>query len=149
MVKIAATCGLILGFLLIVAQVITVIAGTSLFLIAAYIGGIICTTIVYRNNYLDGTISYGKSLLFGVLVSGFTFIIIGVYLYVQISISPDEFQKTFNTLLDKMKAQGYNASGISEDLIFNPLFLLASYLISGLFFGVIVASITSIFTKKK
>jgi hypothetical protein len=151
MVRIAATSGLILGFLLIVSQVISIIIGTSLFLVAVYITGIICSTVVYRNYYyLDNmTLSYGRSLLFGILTSGFTFIIIAVYLYIQISISPDEFLQTFNKILQTMEKQGYAVSGIDENLMFNPFFLIASYLITGLFSGLIVASITSIFTKKK
>jgi hypothetical protein len=149
MMRIAATCGLILGFIIIVVQVLSIITGISLLLIAAYVGGIIYTTIIYRDNYSDRTISYGKSLLFGVLVSGFTFIIIGVYLYIQISISPDTFRQTFNTILESAKEQGYDVSNVSEDLMFNPLYLLASYLFTGLLIGLAVAAVTSIFTKKK
>jgi hypothetical protein len=149
MIKTAASYGLLLGFVMIVVQILSYITGIPLLLIVAYIGGIIYTTIVYREKYLDGAISYSKSLLFGVLISGFTFIIIGMYLYIQISFNPDKFQQAFNMILDNMKSQGYPVSDVSENMMHNPLFLLASYLITGLFTGLIVSSITSIFTKKK
>lgn len=125
--------------------------GTSLFIAAAYITGIICSTLVYRSYHHldDGTLSYGRSLIFGILTSGFTFVIVAIYLYIQISISPDEFLDTFNKILKSIKEQGYEVSGIDENLISNPFFLIASYLITGLFTGLTVASITSIFTKKK
>jgi hypothetical protein len=149
MMKVAAGYGLILGFVIIVVQTVSYITGLSILLIAAYIGGIIYATIVYREKYLDGIISYGNSLLFGVLVSGFTFIIIGVYLYVLISFNPDEFKQIFNVILENMKTRGYPVSDIHENMMHNPIFLLASYLLTGLFSGLAVSAITSIFTKKK
>ncbi|MDR1594282.1 MAG: DUF4199 domain-containing protein [Prevotellaceae bacterium] len=148
MVRIAACSGIILGFMMIIMQIVSAIAGSSLFLVAGYIAGIIYATVVYREHYLDGKISYGRSLLYGVLVSGFTFIIIGVCLYVWISINSDEYGKMLNAMMNNMKAQGYPVSDISEDLLYNPFFLLASYLITGLLTGLIAATVTSIFTKK-
>jgi hypothetical protein len=148
MMKVAAGYGLVLGFVIIVAQIISYISGLTVLLLATYIGGIIYTTIVYREKYLAGTISYGRSLLFGILVSGFTFIIIGVYLYVLVSFNREEFQKIFNLVLQRMSEQGYTVSEISADMIYNPVFLIISYLITGLFIGLIVSAITSIFTKK-
>jgi hypothetical protein len=155
MVRIAATSGLIFGFLLIVSQIICIIIGTNLFFVAAYVTGIICSTNVYRNYYHldDRTLSYGRSLIFGILTSGFTFITMAIYKYIQIAISPDEFLQAFGKILGEMQKsmeeQGYIMSGVDEYLILNPFFLVASYLVTGLFSGLIVAPITSIFTKKK
>jgi ABC-type enterobactin transport system permease subunit len=148
MMKVAAGYGLILGFVIIVVQIISYISGLFLLLVAAYIGGIIYSTIVYREKYLAGTISYGKSVLFGVLVSGFTFIIIGIYLYVLVSFNKAEFTQLFNAIIEKMKEQGYTVSDISANMIYNPVFLIISYLITGLFTGLAVSIITSLFTKK-
>jgi hypothetical protein len=148
MMKIAASYGLILGFVMIIVQVISYISGLSLLLVAAYIGGLVYATIVYREKYLGGSITYGKSLLFGILVSGFTFIIIGVYLYVLVSFNKEEFRHVFNAILENMKSQGYTVSDVHENMIYNPVFLIMSYLITGLFTGLIVSAITSIFTKK-
>jgi hypothetical protein len=147
--KIAASYGLILGFVMIVVQIISGIIGIPFLLVAVYVGGIIYTTVVYREKYLNGIISYGHSLLFGILVSGFTFIIIGIYLYVMVSFNQDEFRQLFNNILNNMKSNGYTVSDVNENMMFNPAFLLASYLITGLFMGLIVSIITSIFTKKK
>ncbi|MDR1582123.1 MAG: DUF4199 domain-containing protein [Prevotellaceae bacterium] len=149
MMKIAASYGLILGFVMIVVQIISGIIGIPFLLVAVYVGGIIYTTVVYREKYLNGIISYGHSLLFGILVSGFTFIIIGIYLYVMVSFNQDEFRQLFNNILNNMKSNGYTVSDVNENMMFNPAFLLASYLITGLFMGLIVSIITSIFTKKK
>jgi hypothetical protein len=149
MMKVAASYGLILGLVIIVVQLISYISGLSILLMAAYIGGIIYSTVVYREKYLSGTISYGRSLLFGIVVSGFTFIIMGIYLYVLVSFNKEEYIRVFDTLLEKMQEQGYTVSDISADMMYNPAFLIISYLITGLFTGLIVSAITSIFTKKK
>jgi hypothetical protein len=149
MMKVAASYGIILGFIMIIIQIISSIFGIPLLIILAYIGGIIYATVIYRDKYLDGTISYGKSLLFGILVSGFTFIIIGVYLYVFVSFNRDEFRQIFNALLENMKTQGYAVSEINENMMYNPVFLIVSYLFTGLLVGLAVSAITSIFTKKK
>ncbi|MDR1170272.1 MAG: DUF4199 domain-containing protein [Prevotellaceae bacterium] len=149
MMKIAAGYGLILGFVMIAVQIINYIIGVPLLMIATYIGGIIYTTVIYREKSLNGVISYVNSLLFGTLVSGFTFIIIGVFLYVLISFNQNEFQQIFNAILENMKDKGYAVSNVPENLISNPVFLLTSYLLTGLFSGVAVSAITSIFTKKK
>jgi hypothetical protein len=149
MMKVAASYGLILSLVILVVQVISYISGVSLLLLAAYVGGIVYATIVYREKYLNGTISYGKSLLFGILISGFTFIVIGVYLYVLISFNREAIREVFNAVLERMKQQGYDVSNMSVDLMYNPVFLIISYLITGLFIGLGVSAVTSIFTKKK
>jgi hypothetical protein len=151
LVRIAATSGLILGFLLVVSQIISIMIGTHLFTVAAYITGIICSTLAYRNYHHldDGSISYGRSLIFGILTSGFTFVVVAIFQYIQISISPDEFLDSFDKVLKSMKEQGYEVSDIDENLILNPFFLIVSFLVTGLFTGLAVASITSIFTKKE
>jgi hypothetical protein len=148
MMKIAAGYGLVLGFVMIIAQIISSLIEMPVLLVAVYIGGIIYTTVIYRNKYLDGAISYGKSLLFGILVSGFTFIIIGVFLYVLVSINREGFRQIFNKILEDMKSQGYAVSDFPEDIIYNPVFIIVSYLITGLFTGTLVSAITSLFTKK-
>jgi hypothetical protein len=148
MMKIAASHGLVLGFVMIITQIISSLIEMPLLLVAVYIGGIIYTTVVYRNKYLNGIIGYGKSLLFGILVSGFTFIIIGVSLYITASFNKDEFGQIFHAVLEKMKSQGYAVSDFPENLIYNPVFLIVSYLITGLFTGIFISAITSIFTKK-
>jgi hypothetical protein len=149
MVKIAASHGLILGFVMIIVPIISNLLGIPLLIVIAYIGGIIYATIVYRDKYSDGTISYGNSLLFGILVSGFTFIIIGVYLYVFMSFNKEVFRQSFDAILENMEARGYSVSGIDKNMMYNPVFLLISYLFTGVLGGLIVSAITSIFTKKK
>ncbi|MDR2383976.1 MAG: DUF4199 domain-containing protein [Prevotellaceae bacterium] len=143
MIKIAASYGIILGIVMIAVH------GIPLLFIAAYIGGIIYATVVYRDKHLDGAIDYGNSLLFGILISGFTFVIIGVYLYVLISFNREEFRQIFNTIIENVKAQGYAISDMHENMMYNPVFLIVSYLFTGLLGGLAISAITSIFTKKQ
>jgi hypothetical protein len=148
-IKIAASHGLILGFVIIAVLIVSSIVGIPLLIIMAYIVGIIYATVVYRDKHLGGTIDYRSSLLFGILVSGFTSIIIGVSLYVFIMFNREEFRQIFNAVLERMKSRGYAVSDIHESMMYNPIFLIASYLFTGLLCGLIVSSITSILLKKK
>jgi uncharacterized protein (UPF0297 family) len=65
-----------------------------------------------------------------------------------ISFNKAEFREIFNLVLERMSEQGYAVSEVSADMLYNPVFLIVSYLITGLFIGLIVSAITSIFTKK-
>ncbi|MDR1886501.1 MAG: DUF4199 domain-containing protein [Prevotellaceae bacterium] len=146
MMKIASWYGLVLGFVFVVLTLLGILS--PLVSLIAYVGGIVYCTILYREKYSDGAISYGRSLLFGVLVSGFTFIILGVFTYVQMALHPDEFGQMFDAVVENMRARGYAAPEISENPMLNPAICIATYLFLGLFLGLAVAAITSIFTKK-
>jgi hypothetical protein len=98
---------------------------------------------------LDGTISYGRSLLFGILVSGFAFTIVGMFVYVFISLYPTEYTELFNEIIKQMKTRGLVAPETPEQPVFNPITWIVSYLFMGLLAGSTVSAITSIFTKKK
>lgn len=149
--KVAAGYGLILGFVMIAVNIMVVIfrAPSTPVFIFTYIGGLIYTTVVYREKYLGGIISYGKSLTFGILVSGFAFIILGVIFYMFASFFKEEFIKLFNTVLEEMKSKGYAVPPQEYEYpIFNPLVWILSYLFLGLLAGLTVSAITSVFTKK-
>jgi hypothetical protein len=148
--KIAAGHGLIMGIVMSAVYMLILIFRVPLFFIFifTYIGGIVYATTVYREKYLDGIISYGKSLLFGVLVSGFAFIVVGVFFYVLISFYQEEYKELFNKVMEDMIANGYIKQQNIEYSMFNPLIWIISYLFFGLLGGLAVSAITSIFTKK-
>lgn len=147
--KIAAGYGLALGFIMTVSQLIASATKIQILFLIVYTGGIIYTTIIYREKYLDGTISYGRSLLFGILVSGFAFTIVGMFVYVFISLYPTEYTELFNEIIKQMKTRGLVAPETPEQPVFNPITWIVSYLFMGLLAGSTVSAITSIFTKKK
>jgi hypothetical protein len=148
--KIAAGHGLIIGVAMAVVYVLILIfrVPMSFMLVFTYIGGIVYSTTVYREKYLDGIISYGKSLLFGILVSGFAFIVLGMFFYALVSFYKDEYRELFNKVMEDMVANGYIKQQNLEYSIFNPLIWIISYLSFGLLGGLAVSTITSIFTKK-
>jgi hypothetical protein len=146
--KVAAGYGLILGFIMILAQLIGYITGIPVLFLCAYTGGVIYTTVIYREKYLNGAISYGKSLLFGILVSGFAFIILGTFVYILISLYPTEYRELFNAVMKDMKTRGLVVPETSEQPVFNPITWIITYLFLGLLVGLIISAITSIFTKK-
>ncbi|MDR1341526.1 MAG: DUF4199 domain-containing protein [Prevotellaceae bacterium] len=148
--KITAGYGLILGFAMIAVYMLIIIfrVPLSFVLIFTYIGGLVYTTLAYREKYLGGIISYGKSLLFGVLVSGFAFIVLGVFFYILISFHQDEYREFFNRIMAEMETKGYVKPQDSEYSIFNPAIWIIAYLSFGLLAGLAVSAITSLFTKK-
>jgi hypothetical protein len=145
--KVAAGYGLILGLIMIVSQLISFLV--PLLSPGIYIAGIIYTTIHYREKYSGGTITYGRSLLFGILVSGFAFIILGMFFYIMFSLYPAEYMELFNAVMEKMKTKGLaTPSETSMDSLRNPVIWIVTYLFLGLFAGLAVSAIVSIFTKK-
>jgi hypothetical protein len=150
MVKVAASYGLILGFILVVFEVCAQIFKIPLFFLTlfTFVGGIYYCTIVYREKYLEGNISYGKSLQFGVLLSGFTYIILGVYQFIYASLNPVETQKLYDMVIEMMKKKGFPVTEIAENPMLNPVLAIISYLFLGLFLGLIISALTSAITKK-
>jgi hypothetical protein len=149
--KIAASYGLILGFILVVLDLSTQIFKIPLFFLTlfSFVGGIYYCTVVYREKYLEGRISYGKSLSFGVLLSGFSYIILGVYSYIFALLNPVKTKEIFNMVMDMMKEKGFPVADVAENPMLNPVISIPSYLFLGLFLGLIVSAITSAFTKKE
>ncbi|MDR3245295.1 MAG: DUF4199 domain-containing protein [Prevotellaceae bacterium] len=148
--KIAASYGLILGFVLVALEIVSNIFKVQLLFVIffSFAGGIFYATTVYREKYLGGNISYNKSLLFGVLLSGFSFILLGMYAYMYIFLNPNEFKELFDIVVQNMKEKGISVSEIPDNPNINPLMVIISYTFLGLIFGLIISSVTSIFTKK-
>ncbi|MDR2423434.1 MAG: DUF4199 domain-containing protein [Prevotellaceae bacterium] len=116
--------------------------------IAVYIFGIVYFTLRCRDE--SNIFGYQKSLVFGIQLSIFTYIILGLYTYIYVEyIDPVGYHATFNEMLNLMKEYGLDAANNKEIApVRNPIFITLSYIITGAFIGLIVSSITSIFTRK-
>ena len=148
--KTAASSGLIVGGALVLLNLVEFLFGvsTGIIFIFVIVAGIMYSTIVYRDKCLGGTISYGTSLLHGMLVCGFSFIILGVFYYMYATfINPEGYMEYIKMVSQLAKEHGLSGREMS-DLMTNP-FVVIVYMFTGLLIGVIVSAITSIFTKKE
>jgi len=159
--KSAMVYGLYLALALTLFSVITYVAGLILNPKIGYVSivlviiGIVIAQINYRNKELNGTITYGQALGFGVAIMLFAGIISALYTLVLYTfIDP--------SLIDQMKAaqeEAMLAKGLTEDQIdaamsmaskmMSPAWMSIMALIGSVFSGTIVSLITSIFVKKQ
>ncbi len=159
--KNAMNWGFILGIALIIYSLIIYFLGATFEKWAAYptylimIAGIIYATIQYRDTMLDGSITYGKALGFGVLVMLFAGVISAVYTYVLYSfIDPDLITKSLEVIEEEMINKGMADEQIELALEMQSKFMkpgiLAILSIPGsAFAGFIISLFTSIFLKKE
>jgi hypothetical protein len=160
--KSAMTYGLILGLALIVLHVVQYIMGVykppfwvSLINYGAIIGIIVYGTIRFRDDELEGYISYGKALGFGVLMSLFASIIYGLYFFLLTNVIDPTYMESMWAMIEET----YVEMGMSDDQIEaamsivkkfqSPLIMVFSSIFSFVFMGTIFALITSIFLKKE
>jgi len=120
-----------------------------------FIGGIVYTTIQYRDNVLGGSISYAQALGFGVLVMFFASILTAVYSFVFMTyIDPDFVGKIMEMTQQQMLDQG-----LSEEQVEQAMEMQKGFMKPGImalitvptyaFIGFIFSLITSIFLKKE
>jgi len=159
--KSAMIYGLYLALALTLFSVITYVTGLILnpkigyVSIALTIIGIVIAQILYRNRELNGAITYGQALGFGVAIMLFTGIVTALYTLVLYTfIDP--------SLIDQMKAaqeEAMLAKGLTEDQIdaamsmaskmMSPVWMSIMGLVGSVFSGTIISLITSIFIKKQ
>lgn len=159
--KSAMVYGLYLALVLTLFSVITYVAGLILnpkigyVSIALVIIGIVIAQINYRNRELNGVITYGQALGFGVAIMLFAGIISALYTLVLYTfIDPG--------LIDQMKAAQEDAmlqKGLTPDQIdaamsmaskmMSPAWMSIMGLVMSVFSGTIISLITSIFIKKQ
>ncbi|OQY03449.1 MAG: hypothetical protein B6I20_05045 [Bacteroidetes bacterium 4572_117] len=119
------------------------------------IGGIVYSTIQYRDNVLGGAISYAQALGFGVLISLFAGIISGVYSYLLMAvIDPELIGKIMEMAQEQMLSQGLTDEQVEQAMEMQKGFMkpgvMALITIPSLtFMGFIFSLITSIFLKKE
>ena len=156
----AMTYGLYLGIALILYNMIVYALGQNLNPALAWINyaliaaGVIYSQINYRNRDLDGYISYGKALGFGVAVMVCAGLLQSLYSVIL-------FKYIDPSLLDQlrtMQEEEMLKQGIAEDQIEtmsemmnnvqSPLFIAISGLFGFALFGFIISLITSVFVKR-
>lgn len=116
--------------------------------------GIVYGTITYRDNQGNGFISYGKSLGFGVLISLFAGIVLGIYTFLFFQyFDPSQLEQIWKMAEDRMLDQGLTDEQIEQAMGFSKMFMTPIAIsISGIFsmvlWGTIFSLISSIFIKK-
>jgi len=162
MFKSAMTSGLILGIALVVFSLIIYVLGIikppfwlSLLQYGIIIGGIIYGTIKYRDEDLNGEISYSKALGFGVLICIFAAVISGIYTILLITvIDPEYITKLMSVMEEELVSKGMPEEQIEASMkIFSkmqsPLFMAISSVVGFAFMGTIFSLVTSAFLKKE
>ena len=160
--RITMTYGFIAGLLLIVYTLLLYMSNNLLdphwilgilnyvILIAVIFYG----TNAYRDQHMEGYISYGKSLGTGVLISVFAGVIMGIFTYLLYAVIDTELlDKSLMLMQEQMLQRGVPESQIEavtemQEKFKSPLILMFSSILSYGFMGFIFSLITSIFTKK-
>lgn len=158
--KSAMIDGLYLGILVTLYSVILYVTGQmqnkalQYLPLIIYAVFIVWAQIKYRNQELDGSISYGQALGFGVAVMLFSGIISALYSLIIFKVDP--------TLIDQIKMaqeDAYLKNGMSEEQIEKVMEMSAKMMTPGVmaimglfgavFMGTIISLVTSIFVKRQ
>lgn len=158
--KSAALYGLYIGVVITLFSVILYVTGQTTNKVLGYIsfpiyfGCVLWAQLQYRNKNLNGEISYGQALGFGVAAMLFSGVVSMIYTLVIYNVDP--------SLIEQLKAvqeQAMLAKGMSEDQVeagmkiaerfMSPGIMAISGIIGSAFVGTIISLITSIFVKKQ
>ncbi|MFO8234561.1 MAG: DUF4199 domain-containing protein [Bacteroidales bacterium] len=160
--KLTMTYGLITGLVLIVYTLLLYISNNLLeqnFILGVLnyiilVAGIIIGTKSYRDQYLGGYISYGKSLGTGVLISVFAGVVMGIFTYLLYAvIDPQLLDESIKIVQEEMLNKGVPEGQIEmmteiQQKFQSPAVMMFSSIFSHGFMGLIFSLITSIFTKR-
>lgn len=114
----------------------------------------IWTTVKYRNEELDGNISYGKSLGFAMALALPFAVITAIYTFVFFKfIEPDMMARIAEKQMEKMAEKGMSDEQIEQSMVWmnrftSPLVSTLFGLVGAVFQIALIGLITSIFTKK-
>ncbi|MFP4619826.1 MAG: DUF4199 domain-containing protein [Bacteroidales bacterium] len=118
------------------------------------IAGIVMGTRSYRDQILGGYISYGKALGYGVVLSVFTGVVLGIFTYLLYAvIDPGLMEQSMKIMEEEMLNQGISPeqvetlSGMQKQLR-SPFMMLISSVFTYALMGLIFSLITSAFLKK-
>lgn len=109
----------------------------------------------YRDHYNNGYISYGKSVGAGVVINVYAAVITAVYIYVLYAfIDPGLVDQQLAVAEEKMVSRGMPESAIEAGLamqakLMKPWFTSLMSVINGVFFGLIMSLLVSLFIMKK
>ena len=113
----------------------------------------------YRDNKLDGTISFGKAFQVGILISliSCTFYVIS-WLIVYYNFIPDFMEKYSAHVIDKLKSSGATTDVIQDkskelaklsEMYKNPLVVIAYTFLEPLPVAILITFVSSLILKKK
>ena len=158
--KSAALYGLYVGIVITLFSVILYVTGQTTNKVLGYLsvpiyfGCVFWAQIQYRNTNLNGEISYGQALGFGVATMLFSGVISMIYTLIIYNVDP--------SLIEQIKAvqeQALLAKGMSEDQVetsmkiaerfMSPSIMAISGIIGSAFIGTIISLITSFFVKRQ
>lgn len=109
----------------------------------------------YRDKYLNGFITYGKSLGAGVIIMLYYSIISAIFTYILYKfIDPSLTDKILALTEEQLVERGLAEGMIEQSMqmqkkIMTPLVLSLGVILNGVFFGTIFSLIISLFTKKE
>jgi hypothetical protein len=160
MLKPAMNSGAITGIILIIYSLVLYFAGAATSKFAGYFNilflavFIFIFTKIYRDKELNGIISYGQSLGYGVLLGLFASVILSFFLFIELKIIDP-------SLMDKMMdlaREQYTQKGLTEDQIkqvetmtkwmMTPAFMSLMSVLSYTFFSFVISLLSSLFIRK-
>lgn len=159
MIKTSMNYGAITGLVMIVASLIFYSIGilfSSSFQFLNYfiiLGAIYVSCRKYRDEMMEGALSYGKALIFGTLVIFFASIIYGFYTYVLYQLDPEMISKYLEVIKQALRERNmdqeqYDTMINFYKMIISPLFLAFSEILGKTILGFLFSLIISYFIKK-
>ncbi|MCD4833472.1 MAG: DUF4199 domain-containing protein [Bacteroidales bacterium] len=159
--KVSLVNGIILGLALIVFSVLLYIFDLNLksymnwFNYLIIVGIVVYATKTYRDNNLNGYMTYGQALGLGTLILVFGVLISNIYNYIFMTvIDPDYLSKMLVMIEEKLLEKGMSDDQIEMVLsmqrkMLTPLIASLSDFAGKSIFGFIIILITSAFLKKE
>ena len=158
--KSAMIYGLYLGIGLVLYSVILYVTGQNTNTTLGYISillstvGIVLAQIYYRNRELNGVISFGQAVGFGVSTILFAGIIAALYNIIIFKIDPSLIEQIKSAQEEAMLKKGMSEDQIEAGMsmmskMMTPGIMAISALIGSVFYGTIISLISSIFIKKE
>jgi hypothetical protein len=158
--KSAMIYGLYLGIAVTLYSVILYVAGQTQnkglgyvsFLL--YVVGVVLIQIKYRDKDLNGVISYGQALGFGVAVMLFAGIITALYNIIIFNIDPGLIEQIKSIQEEAMQKKGMSDEQIEAGMaiaskMMSPGIIAISGLFVSVFFGTIISLLSAIFVKRQ
>ncbi len=159
--KAGLTYGAILGLIIIIYTVLLYVLDQSFNKGLGYISFVFIAAIIfygtktYRDNSLNGYISYGRALGLSMIIILFSGILSSIYFTIHITIIDSEYISKLIAFTEEELLK----KGVSDDQIemaitiqkkmFKPLLMTVFGFLGTAFWGFIIALITSIFVKKQ
>ncbi|MEZ5082759.1 MAG: DUF4199 domain-containing protein [Bacteroidales bacterium] len=124
---------------------------------AIILAGVVFASITYRDKYLNGSISYGKSVSVGFLSGLFSGVLVAIYTVVFMTVMGEEYIQTLMDIAEeKMLSSQPNMTDDEIDMAMNmtkkmmtPGWVSVMVFLGSGFFALVFALIASIFIKKE